>query len=409
MKQKLAVFLLALFFLAYASIIGVTAFRIVSARADGVRGSESDFLALGDLVRSSLVQGKDVRSKIFIEQMRSGYSNSPLLRSLVVRDASLKVVYAIPANAERPAVGTAPGLLAGFLAPVSPYSVMARRASIAIPGAPSLGIEAVYTILPTYKVQDVLSLSLLLSVALFLVSIFICLITALSGGDDEPAPAFIRETVPEFAAASGAFAASGGAFSASPRLSEEFEVPSFDMDPGPLGGYPMDGAVSPSPSPDGPSGLYSPRSGLGWEPYLAERLGSELSRCASLGLDCSFLLIECPGLSPEDPAYRRTADSIKEFFSFKDISFESGDSGFAVVLPGKDIEQALQAARDFYPSLPSGARIGISSRSGRRVDASVILQEARSALERAGSSSDSPVIGFKADAERYRNFVSGKL
>jgi hypothetical protein len=395
MKQKLAVFLLVLSIIAYASLISLAAFRIIQSRSEGIKASEGDFASMGQLVRSSLIQGKDYRSKIFIEQMRTAYGRSPRLRSLVVRDDSLRVVYAIPAAAALPfrpeAESKLPAFLAGLIGKASAYSIRRMNASIDIPGAKPLGIEAVYTTLSTEKVQDALRDSLIGILGLLFIAVVIRLVFALSQDESDAAPA--RQTVSDYAFPAREPAAG---------LNDEFEVPSFDID-GSLKNALQD------PPATSPAGLYSPRSGLGWESYLSDRLDSELARCASLGLDCAFIRIECPGILSGDPAYGNTASAIKDFFAFKDIAFEYGRSGFAVVLPGKNIEQALQAARDFHKELPGGALIGLSSRSGRHIDSTVIIQEAGAALERAGSSADSPVIGFKADPDRYRNYVSGRI
>jgi hypothetical protein len=52
--------------------------------------------------------------------------------------------------------------------------------------------------------------------------------------------------------------------------------------------------------------------------------------------------------------------------------------------------------------------IGLSSRSGRLLEANRLLLEASRALEKALEDPASPIVAFKSDPERYRAFISNK-
>jgi hypothetical protein len=171
---------------------------------------------------------------------------------------------------------------------------------------------------------------------------------------------------------------------------------------------------------EGPSGLYSPASDLGWESYISERLDAELSRSASFEQDLSVLVLSYDGLSAQDPDYPKIAAAIKEIFSFKDLAFERGDDGFSIILPNIDSVHALRMADELNKKLVFLAQgdyaelellplyIGISSRSGRLVDAARLLGEAAAALERARYEKDTHIVAFKPDPDKYRLFLASK-
>jgi hypothetical protein len=61
------------------------------------------------------------------------------------------------------------------------------------------------------------------------------------------------------------------------------------------------------------------------------------------------------------------------------------------------------------PSIPGSAlgkiRAGLTSRSGRLVDAERIIVEAEQALLKAIREASSEIVAFKSDPERYRAFI----
>lgn len=166
--------------------------------------------------------------------------------------------------------------------------------------------------------------------------------------------------------------------------------------------------------------LYSPDSGLGYETWLEERLGSELSRSAAIEQDLSLLLMRMDGLTRGDAAYASTAETIREFFSFRDLAFERGDDGFAVVLPNLDAAHALRMAEEFHKKMAARLQdralhnprsglplyMGISSRAGRLVEAKRLADEAAFALERASEERDTKIVAFRPDPDRYRVWLA---
>lgn len=175
-------------------------------------------------------------------------------------------------------------------------------------------------------------------------------------------------------------------------------------------------SAAPSTSSQAPNGLYSPRSNLGWEAYTVDRLASELHRCASSEQDLVVLLMECgDGINCDARLYKKIADEAVEIFNLHDLTFEHGNTGITVIIPNAGLEQGIAKAESFhsrlinshYESFHSNTDflIGISSRSGRLIEADRLLLEAKTALEKAKIDAGSPIVAFKSDPEKYREFV----
>jgi hypothetical protein len=178
---------------------------------------------------------------------------------------------------------------------------------------------------------------------------------------------------------------------------------------------PVPPSVQEEPQPDAPQGLYTPRSGIGWEDYTKDRLESELHRCASFEQDLGLMIIafsETRGVT--DAQYKLLADRTVDFFNLRDLIFEKGDSGITVILPNTDLDQSFARAEDFHNRLTAGFpgvsdfRIGLSARSGRLVDAGRLYFEASEALNKALHDPVSPIVAFKSDPEKYRAFLRSR-
>jgi len=168
--------------------------------------------------------------------------------------------------------------------------------------------------------------------------------------------------------------------------------------------------------PPSPNGLYSPRSNLGWEAYTQDRLASELHRCASSEQDLVVLLMECAdGVNCDAKLYKKIADEAIELFNLQDLTFEYGNSGITVIIPNAGLEQGISKAESFHARLfntcfdslhsKNDFLTGISSRSGRLIEADRLLLEAKKALEKAKVDPGSPIVAFKSDPEKYREYV----
>ena len=164
---------------------------------------------------------------------------------------------------------------------------------------------------------------------------------------------------------------------------------------------------------DGPQGLYTPRANIGWESYLYDRLNSELQRCASFEKDLVYMIMEL-GIT-DDSLYGRFAEEAVNFFSMRDLIFERGEYGISVIIPSENLDEGMRKAEDFYKKTAAGLlrsysgakyfRIGLSSRSGRLIEADRLILEATTALEKTLEPPVSHIVAFKSNADKYREYI----
>jgi hypothetical protein len=172
-------------------------------------------------------------------------------------------------------------------------------------------------------------------------------------------------------------------------------------------------------SRDTPKGLYSPHGNIGWEEYTTDRLESELHRCASYEQDLVLIVMEWKDSgSPDENFFNQFADDAVNFFTLRDLIFEKGERGIAIIYPNIDLDMGFAKSEEFhnrtlskYPGLFSAKTdlcIGISSRSGRLIDAERLIFEAAEALEKALNDPVSHIVAFKSDPEKYRAFIASQ-
>jgi GGDEF domain-containing protein len=171
-------------------------------------------------------------------------------------------------------------------------------------------------------------------------------------------------------------------------------------------------ATTANPSRSASPGLYSPTSDLGWEDYLEERLNTELRRAASFDQDLVLILLTLSGVYRNTEKYRSFADRVREFFTFRDLCFEFGQSGIGVIVPNIDLDQGIERYEDFRnaksnENMASHLHAGISSRNGRLIDGKRLIREASGAVDRARSEKTG-IVAFRVDPEKYRSYIASQ-
>jgi hypothetical protein len=160
-------------------------------------------------------------------------------------------------------------------------------------------------------------------------------------------------------------------------------------------------------------GLYSPRSSIGWEADAEKKLEAELRRRASSEEDLVLIIMEFVN-KMDDFYYRQSAIEAAYFFKQKNLLFENGERGVTVIFPGASLETGIAETQRFIKFItdkfPNGPyknciRAGLTSRSGRLLNAGRMMFEASEALRRAKKDRDTPIIAFKSDLDKYRAFI----
>lgn len=425
--------------------VAATAFSLSIYAQDGKKRASANFQRLEALL-SQVRRAEDLNAPSVRSSLAQFYRDSPSLLLISVYERGKGVMWRLPARSDY--LPSAENTAAMPEPSYPPRSALLYSAPLRGDSSGRLAVDAVYVSISQGRVFAVLRdlcLGLAAYLALACIVLFIASLRerepAREGGQGEEREAEGgREAVPGWPDSSaGQAAGPREPPSFDSALDEEFTVPDLSDEsfasPQPAStniASPKETVVAPSAvpeteeaapgggSPHQEAGLFSPLSGLGWESYLADRLEAEISRSASFEQDLSFLLVSFEGTAPERPEYRATAATIAEFFSFKDLAFERGPDGFAVILPNIDADHALRMADEFLKKLstrlaagdaPLGylpVFMGISSRSGRLVDSARIGKEAEAALKKAREEHDSHIVAFKPDPDKYRLYLASK-
>jgi hypothetical protein len=297
-----------------------------------------------------------------------------------------------------------------------------------IQGLRNVNIEAKASALDYALLSTILRETLLLVLAGLVISFFTLLIESLFGKSSEAsqgrnraeAPVYQAKTTVEGAgekAASplepqpGEFTSEGAQETSLQDSSFNFSLPDLP----PLGDIESDSGVKSEHDREIPKGLYSPHGNIGWEDYTTDRLESELHRCASFEQDLVLVGIEFQDQA-DDAFFNQFAEDAVHFFGPRDLIFEKGDRGIFVIYPNIDIDTAFVKCEEFHTRIlgkysnvfksNTDLCMGLSSRSGRLIDAERLMLEAGEAVQRALADPVSHIVAFKSDPEKYRAFIS---
>jgi GGDEF domain-containing protein len=168
------------------------------------------------------------------------------------------------------------------------------------------------------------------------------------------------------------------------------------------------------------TGLVSERTGLVWAEHLEPRLKTELERASSSDQDLAFarIRIDEPFVDARLPlVYAEVARILKDSYPLHDLIFETGSDGYSVLLPETDVDAAvrvldkfrLKAAAALVEGKTRTVSVGVSARGGRLIEDNVLVEEADIAVAKASREGGNQVIGFRADAARFRDALNGRL
>jgi hypothetical protein len=166
-----------------------------------------------------------------------------------------------------------------------------------------------------------------------------------------------------------------------------------------------------------PAGLFSPDTGFGWESYMLPRLDSELIRAASSEQDLALFTIRIPSLDWTCSYGKKISSVILQAAKFNDLVFNYKEDGCCAIIQELNIPQSILKAQEILKQVntilaenKSSLRccIGISTRALRLISGSRLFNESEQSLFHALDDEESPIVAFKADSEKYRNYLASK-
>ncbi len=164
-----------------------------------------------------------------------------------------------------------------------------------------------------------------------------------------------------------------------------------------------------------PQGLFSEFTGFGWESYLETRLDSELARAASSEQDLSLFLITIENFDFRNAIIPQLTNILLEKFKFRDLIFEYGTNGFAAIIQGMNLDRAMSLSQDLYTEISAllvnnqmnnKFGIGITTRSLRLITGNRLIEEALQALNKAFDEEGLPIVAFRVNPDKYRQYLS---
>ena len=160
------------------------------------------------------------------------------------------------------------------------------------------------------------------------------------------------------------------------------------------------------------NGLFSDDTGLGWESYLMTRLDNELNRATASELDLALFVIKIDGIGRKNPVMKKICEYLTVEFQFKDLLFEYKDDSICGIKISMDIDNAVSFAEKLVAEIKNIAGeenptvlTGVTTRGIRMVSGERLLKEADEAVKHAAEDTANPVVGFRADAVKYRKFL----
>lgn len=162
-------------------------------------------------------------------------------------------------------------------------------------------------------------------------------------------------------------------------------------------------------------GLYSPITGISWQEYLPEYLESELRRAASSEQDIALVIMKLKDFTLESLIGKKIAALLIDFIKFRDMIFEFDENGFAAILQDTNLDEAMKKAEEIYKGTKSilneydisePVSIGITTRTSRLISSGRMIEEAQAAVNRAINNNEDPIVAFRVNPEKYREFIS---
>jgi hypothetical protein len=378
----------------YIAAIAFGVIRIIVDMDERRNIAEQEFNDLADRSSSAVILG--FMSGAYQESIRDSLNEFRTLLGVIISGSGGEYTFERYPGSVVVWVGDSPRFKTGFGLPGEPFYRPLR-----IEGQRNGSIQASYS----YINYDVFTGTLRNTLVIILIVLAAAVLTLILETTFKNRP-------PAYAPRNGdPKLPSGLREAAAPRPRQPSQPPQARQAPPP----PQKAPAAPPAPPDSPKGLFSPRGNIGWESYTRDRLASELHRCASFEQDLTFILMEFKDGKLDDPLYKIFAEEAVSFFTLRDLIFEKGDQGIAVISPNIDLDQGLLKSEEFreriLKKLPDSSKtrselcIGLSSRSGRLIEAERLLFEASQALLKALADPSSPIVAFKSDPEKYRDFI----
>ena len=107
-------------------------------------------------------------------------------------------------------------------------------------------------------------------------------------------------------------------------------------------------------------------------------------------------------------------DAARDFFKEDTKVFERGPSGVHIIIPDATLDEGFSQVKEFYgKAARENAEddllvIGLSAKSGRKIDPHLLVKETRTAIEKGTEDDTLPIVAFKVDLEKYNRLYAAQ-
>ena len=161
----------------------------------------------------------------------------------------------------------------------------------------------------------------------------------------------------------------------------------------------------------------SPATGLKMQSSLSENLGEKIKQSLDEKKELTLALLKINNLDRGNAISNKLVEILKNDISETAEIFEYNSDGYAIILYNEDLSLCAETFDKIYENMTSYLRennsanevvIGLSSVSGRNVDSQRLETEAAQALSHALEDPDSPIIAFRANPQKYKEYIESK-
>ncbi len=163
--------------------------------------------------------------------------------------------------------------------------------------------------------------------------------------------------------------------------------------------------------------IISPSTGLKMQSSLSESLEEKIRLSLNENRELTLALLKVNNLDRGNEISNRLVEILKNDLPSAAEIFEYNSDGYAIILCDAGLGSCAETFDKIYENITSYLRennsanevvIGLSSVSGRNIDSQRLETEASQALNHALEDPDSPIIAFRANPEKYREYIENR-
>ena len=160
----------------------------------------------------------------------------------------------------------------------------------------------------------------------------------------------------------------------------------------------------------------SPITGIYLQSALERRLSQAISTESAQNTDVSLALVKVNGLDRGNTISSKVIAILQQTLDFDAQLFEYNGDSYAVINKGADLNKTVDVCEKLYNNLSDFLKdnnaanevsIGISAVNRRAIQGERLILEADQALIHASQDPDSPIIAFRANPDKYREYMNG--